>query len=258
MASASSLCLAAAAASAVPRAPSHHRRRHRLDRPSFSSQQFAKTIGLVVVIFTLSANSLTSHARVGSGANPDSKEETLDQVDHEDGIDVGTAGDGAAAPVKAPDGIVPPLDGSGRIDGDKTIVYSKAEMEGLHFMTKPTLTPRSKPRYNRLYYCHHHDSCGSRLYPGPASVDSLNDGVNCYCRGNKNRRTKYFCFVGRCYDPAKSVHREPYELDNDGLCEFDEQVPAPIENCMRKPREAADPYLRYFTDPPLLTSTERH
>ena len=168
-------------------------------------------------------------------------ERTLDQVDRAEGID-------NAAPFGQLDQGSPTTPGDGLGVGQ-----THADKLGAKFYNKPTLTRKGHLPKKITYECNHHDSCGTRTNRGPQSTDSLNDGVNCVCRGLKEHGYEMYCFPGKCYDPdTGSEHREDFELDEGGLCEFTEERQVDVEQCRRKFFEAKDESLQFFTDPPAL------
>ena len=98
------------------------------------------------------------------------------------------------------------------------------------------------------YFCKHVDSCGLRpfLLRGPATVDSLNNGKVCYCKGPKELNLNEDCYKGVCYDSMHSSPRSDGEQDREGLCQYTVANLVSPTKCNNKFEEALDPNLKHF------------
>eukprot|EP00753_Platysulcus_tardus_P016431 PLAT5697.1.p2 GENE.PLAT5697.1~~PLAT5697.1.p2 ORF type:complete len:156 (+),score=27.88 PLAT5697.1:31-468(+) len=104
-------------------------------------------------------------------------------------------------------------------------------------------------------FCKHYTACGDRNRFGPA-VDSVYDGIHCYCQGNIEPKR---CYRGTCVKQHGVRGRPIEDEDSEGNCLFFEPNPdseVDIEVCDNKQYEEIDPAQRYFTDPPPLYEKE--
>ena len=112
---------------------------------------------------------------------------------------------------------------------------------------------KEKKKRRELRYCKHTDSCGLRpfLLRGPQSVDSLNNGRDCYCTGPKQLNMQNLCFRGTCFDAlrAKKYRREK-DQDEEGLCEFSSTTEDQVSDyyCDRKEDERDGAANKFFMD----------
>eukprot|EP00943_MAST-04B_sp_MAST-4B-sp1_P006338 g6338.t1 len=98
------------------------------------------------------------------------------------------------------------------------------------------------------YFCKHKDSCGLRpfLLRGPATVDSVNNGKDCYCNGPTSLQLETDCYRGTCYSSMHSKPRPDGEQDNEGLCQYAiEDIVSPTK-CNNKILEGLGPNLAHY------------
>eukprot|EP00944_MAST-04C_sp_MAST-4C-sp1_P004443 g4443.t1 len=108
------------------------------------------------------------------------------------------------------------------------------------------------------YYCHHVNSCGVRTLRGPSSVDSVQDGSSCACKGVAENGHVGMCFHGKCYSRhSGQKRRDDTDLDAHGLCEYSASDIAPTSLCDLKVQEKRDPNTYYFSDNGLSAHLEK-
>lgn len=108
------------------------------------------------------------------------------------------------------------------------------------------------------FYCHHVNSCGVRTLRGPSSVDSVQNGVECACKGVAENGHVGMCFHGKCYNrKSGQKRRDDNDLDAHGLCEYSASDIAPTSLCDLKEQEKSDPNTYYFSDNGLSAHLEK-
>lgn len=115
---------------------------------------------------------------------------------------------------------------------------------------KKNLDKKMQDKGDKLlkYFCKHKDSCGLRpfLLRGPATVDSLNNGKDCYCNGPTSLQLDSDCYRGTCYNSMHSKPRPDGEQDNEGLCQYTIEDIASPTKCNNKILEGLDPNLAHY------------